>query len=508
MPTRFKILVILGLSIFCAWTIFPIHEKISLGLDLRGGVDLIYEIDTEKLKSLTLEAEAEAVLATLEREKVTGVKSETQPDAILFTLADTDPENLKRAATVFQPSDTFKYAKISETAWRMTLDEKSIAGHVQSAGQKAVEIIRNRIDMLGVKEPVISPQGDMMNRIRVQLPGEADISKAQDIIGSTALLEFYLVKREAQTSLEQVADDEIVIAGDRAKDGDRIPYYVLVKKPLLTGRSLTSANTAFDGMGKIAVAFSFNAEGAEKFYNITRQHVNDQLAIVLDNRVKSAPRIQEPIPGGRGQITGNFSDEEANKLAIILRSGSLPAPIRMAGGSLIGPSLGQDSIARGVRSAVWGAGLVFLFMLLAYKRAGIIADLGLAFNILMLLACLALIGANLTLPGIAGIALTLGMAVDANVLIFERIKEEIRAGKTVRAAIESGFERAFITIWDSNLTTLATLATLYYYGTGPIKGFATTISIGIVISLFTAVWVCRAIFDVVIGERSLQKLSI
>jgi len=364
MPVRFKLMIIILLVLLSGWIIYPPRDKINLGLDLKGGIDLTYEIDTAKLKTLTLENQAEVLKGQLDKNKVLGVKMSTKEDKVVFTVTDTDPANLKAAEAYFKSDDKFRFYKQSGNVWVMSINEKSLNNIVKSASEKAVEIIRNRIDQLGVKEPIITPQG--ISRIRIQLPGETDLSKAQDIIGSTAMLEFRLVKGMAASRLAKAADDEIILPGDKLKDSAGIPYYRLSKKVLLTGRTLTSADPSIGNMGKIAVSFTLNAEGAEKFWNVTREHVGEQLAIVLDNCVKSAPKIIEPIPGGRGQITGNFTDEEASKLAIILRSGSLPAPIKKVGGSLIGPSLGQDSIRKGVTAAFWGSIFVFIFMLVLY----------------------------------------------------------------------------------------------------------------------------------------------
>jgi len=252
----------------------------------------------------------------------------------------------------------------------------------------------------------------------------------------------------------------------------------------------------------------FNAEGAKKFADITGKYLHQNIAIVLDGKVQTAPQVQSVIPNGRAQITGSFSDEIAKKYSIILRAGSLPAPVRKASATLVGPTLGNDSIHKGVVSSLFGAALVFVFMIIYYKFCGLIASFALTLNIIFLFAIMALLNSTLTLPGIAGIALTLGVAVDANVLIYERIKEELRAGKTVRAAIEAGFDRAFSAIWDSNLTTLITGVALYYYGTGPIKGFAVTLSAGIIISMFTAIFVVKVILDLLLAGRKAKTISI
>ncbi len=383
------------------------------------------------------------------------------------------------------------------------------------AVRQALETIRNRIDQFGVAEPSIQQQGE--NRILVQLPGVQDPERAKALLGKTALLEFRMV--------DEKVDPEAALRGT-VPDGDEILYqrrvdketkqerktpFVVQKKASVTGRDVATARVSIDqNTSEPYVSVEFNAAGGKAFGDVTEANVGRRLAIVLDGNVHSAPQIREKIPSGRAQITGGFTTEEATDLAIVLRAGALPAPVQVLEERAVGPSLGADSIRKGLGSTA-GAGLVVaLFMLVYYRLSGLIADVALGLNLLILLACMAALGATLTLPGIAGIALTIGMAVDTNVLIFERIREEMRAGKSPRAAIDSGFSRAFVTIIDTHVTVLVTAGILYNFGTGPVKGFAVSLFIGLVASLFTAVFFTRLIFDLIYVRpgRPVQAISI
>lgn len=373
----------------------------------------------------------------------------------------------------------------------------------------ALEIIRNRVDEFGVTEPSIQKQGK--NRILVQLPGIDDPERAINLIGRTALLEFKLVAEEADLDKALKGDipEGYVLSYLKSKDrGETVPF--LLKEPAeLTGTALTNAMVRFDSQfGQPYVSLSFNSEGAKRFAEVTGANIEKRLAIVLDGKVKSAPVIQSKIPDGEAMIEGNFNYEEAHDLAIVLRAGTLPAPVEIVENRTIGPSLGQDSINKGVLAGLIGSCLVIVFMAAYYKYSGLLANLCLLFNIVIILGVLSLFKAVLTLPGIAGILLTIGMAVDANVLIFERIREEIRAGKTARTAISTGFSKAFLTILDANVTTLITTFILFQFGTGPIKGFAVTLTIGILASLFTALFVSRVGFDLVMKRRQITRVSI
>ena len=375
-----------------------------------------------------------------------------------------------------------------------------------------METIRNRIDQFGVTEPEIIPEGD--NRIMVQLPGIKDPERAKNLIGKTALLEFKLVDDEHSVDEAlrgNVPEGSVIAYGareDRHGGRGQVPY-LLKNKTLLTGASLETAKVQIsDRYGEPHVAIKFNSQGAMDFDRITNENVRKRLAIVLDGVVHSAPVIQERISGGQAQITGNFTQDEARDLAIVLRAGALPAPVNTLEETTVGPSLGSDSIRQGIIAALIGFALVVIFMAFYYRLSGLVADSVLILNIIVLLGILAAFKATLTLPGIAGIVLVIGMAVDANVLIFERVREELRIGKTPSAAIDAGYGKAFITILDANITTLIAALFLFAFGTGPIKGFALTLSIGIVVSMFTAIFVTRAIFDYFIWNRGAKKISI
>jgi preprotein translocase subunit SecD len=369
------------------------------------------------------------------------------------------------------------------------------------------------VDQFGVTEPEIITQGD--DRIIVQLPGIKDAARAKNLIGKTALLEFKLVDEEhgMEGALKGIVPEGSMIAYGASVDresGRRVNApYLLKSKTLLTGGSLENAQVKIsDRFGEPYVALKFNAQGAKDFDRITAENVKKRLAIVLDGVVHSAPVIQERISGGDAQITGSFAMEEAKDLAIVLRAGALPAPVNILEERTVGPSLGQDSIDQGIRSVFIGGLFVALFMMIYYKLSGVVANLAFVLNLVIILGALAAFKATLTLPGIAALGLIIGMAVDANVLIYERVREELRLGKTPRAAIDAGYAKAFVTILDSNLTTLIAALFLFGFGTGPIKGFAVTLSIGLLVSMFTAIFVTRIIFDFFIWERKIQSISV
>ncbi|MBP7635044.1 protein translocase subunit SecD [Candidatus Ozemobacteraceae bacterium] len=412
--------------------IFP-RSKITLGLDLKGGIDLVYQVDMQSLES-----------------------SDNPKDAV----------------------------------------------------SRSVEIIRNRIDMYGIAEPSIKAQEN--NRIRIQLPGVKDPERVKSLIQSTAMLKFHLVKDQAVTAtqLEPVDPTSELVLIEPASRNATARWYKLKRTPEVTGRDLKYAKVAFDEMGVPTVHLEFNPEGAAKFANSTGQHVGEQLAIVLDNKVHSAPVIQTRITGGNAQITGRFSLEEAQNLAIVLRAGALPANLILLESRVVGPTLGAESIRSGVRAGIFGALLVVAYMIMFYKTCGFLADLAVAFNTLIVFAFMVFFGGTLTLPGIAGLILTVGMAVDANVIIFERIREELRSGKTVRASIEAGFDRALACIIDSNVTTILTVAILYSFGSGPIRGFATTLGFGLVANIYTAIICVKLALDLMYSRTKATTLSI
>ena len=388
------------------------------------------------------------------------------------------------------------------------------ADHIRKlAVDQALETIRNRIDQFGVSEPDIRIQGE--RRILIQLPGIKDTQRAKELIGKTALLEFKLLdeSNDLASALNGnlPAGSEILYETKEDPQTRRVQKtpYLVKKRTSLTGAYLTDARVQIDSQyNEPYVSITFDKKGARLFERITAENVRRRLAIVLDDNVYSAPVIQEKIAGGEARITGNFTTEEARDLAIVLRAGALPAPVQILEERTVGPSLGTDSIRMGLLSMCVGGILVILFMVAYYKGSGIVADFALMLNILIIAGGLAGFGATLTLPGIAGIILTIGMAVDANVLIFERIREEITLGKTPRAAVDAGYQRATLTILDANVTTLIAALVLFQFGTGPVKGFAVTLSLGVLASLFTALVLSRAVFDFFLIKRKVRSISI
>jgi len=394
---------------------------------------------------------------------------------------------------------------------------------IRDSMRRVMEILRNRIDKFGVSEPTITTQGE--DRIVVELPGSKDPDRAKTIVMGRGLLEFRLVDEETTASLRRDMFDEQgnLIERSIIPEDSELAYLwvknkydilqreravVLLREVLLDGSYLKKAQVQADEFGKSEVVFSLSPEGAKKFAMITEANVGKRMAIVLDGKILSMPLIRERIPGGQVRITGDFTMKEAQDLALVLRAGAFPVPLEIAEQRTIGPSLGRDSIQAGIKAAIIGSALVLLFMIGYYKFSGIIADIALALNMFLLLGALAWLNFTLTLPGIAGMILTVGMAVDANVIIFERIKEEFRSGKTINASIQSGYEKAFRTILDSNITTLIATFVLSQFGSGPIKGFAVTLSIGIVINMFTSIFVTKLIFVSGIDIFKVKKLSI
>ena len=397
----------------------------------------------------------------------------------------------------------------------LKVDTSKLSGQAkEDATDRAVEVIRNRIDEFGVRETSIQKQGE--DEIVVQLPGVTDRQRALDIIGKTAMLEFKIVSPDADKLKQALAGT--IPDGFELKNSleDNEPL-LLEKQAVLTGDSLTNASVQFSSsqFNEPIVALKFNPEGAKKFAEITAANVGMRLAIVLDGKVQSAPRIREAIPSGEAVISGRFSAEQAQDLALVLRVGALPAPMYVEEERTIGPLLGQDSINNGVKATIVGGLAVFIFMAVYYLLAGIISDIALLLNLLMILGGLGIlpvlfpgVSATLTLPGIAGIVLSLGMAVDANVLINERIREELTAGKNLRMAIANGYSRAFSAIFDSNFTTLIAAFLLFQFGTGPIRGFAVTLTVGLIANMFTAIYVSHRLFELMLGTRKVETLSI
>jgi preprotein translocase subunit SecD len=512
---KWKIPLILAVVLGAVWLAYPLKEKISLGLDLQGGMHLLLEVKVEKAVEASLERLADDVKRDitdedLEVDRIKAIYEDRRINVRMVDKLDLPP--VKEVMTGYP-----FFSLVSEDDDNLGLVYQLSTDHVQQIEQNAVsqglETIRNRVDQFGVSEPTIQVQGE--KRILVQLPGVKDPERAINLIGKTARLEFKLLDEE--NSVQQALSgnvpegSEILYQRVENKETGEVTKepFLLKKRTVLTGETLTGAEIRFDtDFNEPYVALNFNSVGAMIFQQVTRENVKKRLAIVLDSNVYSAPVIQDEIPGGRAQITGRFTSAEARDLAIVLRAGALPAPVVILENRTVGPSLGKDSIEKGITSILYGGLLVVVFIAIYYKLSGIIAVTALSLNIVLLAGALAYFGAALTLPGIAGIILTVGMAIDANVLVFERIREEIRIGKTVRAAIDAGFSKAFRTIVDANITTFIAAVVLFQFGTGPIKGFAITLCIGIAASMFTAVFVSRAIFDGTMSQKKLDNLSI
>jgi preprotein translocase subunit SecD len=497
------------------WYLYPPRSSINLGLDLQGGIHLVLGVEVDKALASQTDRAAEDIKGALERKGIAVTRVARDGDtSIVVQLAS--PKTWNDALTVVGEFSTFERRDEDQAAgrFRLVLSSREVSRLRDLAVRQGVETIRNRVDQFGVAEPTITRQGE--DRILIQLPGVQDPDRAKALIGKTALLEFKLL--DERTSVEDALAGRLPEGSevlyqrrvDKDKNERRVPY-VVQKRTLLTGAELNRAEVQADpnASGSWQVSIEFNSTGARVFGEVTEQNVGKHLAIILDGNVYSAPRINERIPGGRAVITGQFTVDEARDLAIVLRAGALPAPVTILEERTVGPSLGADSIRQGLIAITASALLVFAFMLVYYRLAGLIADTALGLNLLILLASMAAFGATLTLPGIAGIALTIGMAVDTNILIFERIREELRVGKTPRAAIDAGFTRAFRTIIDTHVTVLVTAAILYNFGTGPVRGFAVSLFVGLVASLFTAVFFTRLLFDLIyMGRRKLGTISI
>ncbi len=499
------------------WQKFMPKDQIQLGLDLKGGMHLILEVEAEKAVESAVERTVEEIKFSLLKEKIP-VNSVTRAGMVQIDLQLANVGDLEKLNKMLD--NEFSYLATTgtrEESGRMTvvlsMNEKEAQRIRELAVRQALETIRNRIDQFGVAEPDIRPQGE--DQIVIQLPGVKDPQRAVALIGQTALLEFKLVDEdhsvEAALADGPPAGSEILYQTKTDKQTGRSSKtpFLLRTRALMTGEYVTDARVAIDNQfNEPYVSLNFDAKGSRLFERITEANVQKRLAIVLDGNVYSAPVIQEKIGGGKARITGSFTLEDARDLAIVLRAGALPAPVIVLEERTVGPSLGQDSINQGLNSILVGLLVVLIFMVVYYRLSGVIADVALLLNVLLIMSSLAFFGATLTLPGIAGIILTIGMSVDANVLIFERIREEIRLGKSPRAAVDGGFGKAFLTIIDANVTTLIAAIVLFQFGTGPIRGFAVTLSIGILASLFTAIFVSRVIFDYLLVQMKMKAVSV
>ncbi len=494
--------------------LLPRAERVNLGLDLQGGMHLVLEVQVDKAVENATDRLLEEARRLLEKEKI-GIARLAREGKAEILLRVAKPEERDKALRALGELTTLeKVPGATAEELRLTLQAREVKRIEELAVRQSLETIRNRVDQFGVTEPHIVPEGD--RRIVVQLPGIKDPQRAINLIGKTALLELKLVDNrynpvEVEQGKATLPPDlqllyEREVGEDRQVVGKR--PIIVQRQPILTGAMLTSAEVRPDDQGGWLVAFTLDREGARIFGDFTGANIGRQLAIVLDDTIYSAPVIRSKIGEGRGQIEGSFTAESARDLAIVLRAGALPAPVKIIANLTVGPSLGEDSIRKGIRAAILAAMLVGLLMAFYYRLSGVIADFALVLNLIILVGILVTIRATLTLPGIAGIALGIGMAVDSNVLILERIREELKLGKTIRSSIDAGYDKAFVTIVDSHVTTLITAAALFLFGTGPVKGFAVTLSLGVAINLFSALVGTRVVYDWMTSRRELKHLSI
>ena len=481
------------------------HEQVSLGLDLQGGSHLLLQVGIDDVIEERLENLVDSIRIGMRRARLGYTGLGIDGKGAIFQVRD--PESIARARQVAQDiAGEFQLSVTDAGAFRLQFSEVALNELRQRVVEQAIEVIRRRVDETGVREATIQRQGD--ERILVQVPGISDPERLKKLLGKTAKLTFRFVREIAvPDSGRPPAGTEILLSDELDQFG--VPRrYVVEKRIMVSGENLTDARATTDRNGRPAVSFTFDALGGKKFGDATKQNVGRIFAIVLDSKVISAPVIREPILGGTGQITGSFSFQEVQDLALLLRAGALPAPLTILEERTVGPGLGADSIAAGKIASILGLVFVIVFMAATYGLFGVMANVALIANLVLILAALSALQATLTLPGIAGIVLTIGMAVDANVLIFERIREETRGGRGPVTAIDAGYRRAMTTIIDSNLTTLIAALLLLVFGSGPVKGFAVTLSIGLVTSMFTAIMLTRLLIITWLRRRRPQALAI
>ena len=514
---RWKLVIILAVIALSILAFYPPQEKVKLGLDLKGGVHLVLRVKTDDALRLETETTVERLREALNMAGVVVTRLEaTSPTQFVVEGIQND-QGFRQAAA--EAEVIFDRQSGAGGRYTYVMRPNEANRFREEAVIQALQTIERRVNELGVAEPIVARQGPA-DQIMVQLPGVSDVQRAKDIIRSTAILELKLVEQgpfgSQQAAMEAVNNnlppDRMIVAGsaDIAATGGGTPttqYYIVRRVPAVSGNDLRNARPTLDENNLPAVSFSLNQEGARKFGDFTQANIGRQLAIMLDNRVFSAPTIESRITG-EGRITGSFTSQEAQDLSLILRSGALPASMDYLEERTVGPSLGADSIRAGITASIGGLVLVILFMLFYYKLTGVNAVVSILVNLLILLGLMSYLGATMTLPGIAGFILTIGMGVDSNVLIFERIKEELATAKGVRAAVNAGFDRVWWTIVDTHVASLIAAALLFQFGTGPIRGFATTLTIGLLANVFTAVFVSRTVFEMVLTKRHAQTISI
>ena len=529
----FTLIVLIGCAAYLSFSRtsegFSAHsplEKVNLGLDLKGGIHLVLRIKTQDAFEVTVNQTRDLIEADMKDQGIVFTRTGVTDGFGIEIVGVLQAQQQELQSYLGQYSLEWNYqtrSRESEVDFSLSMTSGGYKALADRTVQDAKETIQKRVDQYGVAEPTIQiyGSGDVKDQIIVELPGVEDFDRVLNLIKSTARLELKLVHRggggpyssreSALQSFNNVLppDYEILPYRNPNEIGAQTTFMVVRKAPSITGQQLKDARRTVDSFtGRSEVNFFLNAEGVRLFTRATEENVGTQLAIVLDDSIYSAPNISERISTDSANIQGSFTPEQAEDLALVLRSGALPAAIEILENRIIGPSLGRDSIRRGLMASIVGLVLVVVGMLVFYRFSGTNAIVCLFFNLLILLAVLAGFRATLTLPGIAGVILTIGMAVDANILIFERIKEELRLGKTVKSAVDAGFDRVFSTILDTNVTTLVASLFLFQFGTGPVRGFAVTLGVGLLANIFTAVFVSRTLFGMVLEGRQTKQLSI
>jgi preprotein translocase subunit SecD len=525
----YKLILIIGTLLVFLFGIFGIPKSVSgqgllasmtdrihLGLDLKGGTHLILQVQVNDAVNADSDNAVERLKEDLRNKKINYVEI-TKPDPVnapdKIAIKGVSPDSSSDLRSIVSDRlPEYDLSSGAENTWTVAMKPSALTDIKNRAVQQAIETIRNRIDQLGVSEPIIQEHGLGQYQILVQLPGVDDPARVKEIMQSTAMLQIrqsvggpYPSEQAAMQEHGGVLPPDAVLLPGKSigtqGGGEEQQWFLVTRASAVTGSDLRGAEPSRNENGQPLVRFNLSAEGGRKFYNFTSQHVGESLAVILDNKVQEVANIKEPIHDS-GQIEGRFSEQEAKDLSLILRSGALPAGIHYLEERTVGPSLGADSIRAGITAAVIGMLAVLIFMLVYYHGAGINADVALILNLVILLGFLGFSGATLTLPGIAGVILTVGMGVDSNVLIFERIREELRNGKTPPSAVEQGFAHAWITIVDTHVTTIVSAFILFIFGTGPVKGFAVTLTFGLLANLFTAVFVSRVIFDYILSRKA------
>jgi preprotein translocase subunit SecD len=529
---KWKFLLILAFMAICAYFFISpknarspwLFSRLNLGLDLKGGTHLVLKVVTDEALDQDLRQDVERISQELRNKKIP-IASSKKGNGYTAEINGVDSAKESEVRTYIETVFGQKYkmsSTVSEgkTNFTLALTDSYLRTTRESTVRQALETIRRRVDALGVTEPSLQIYGEskeeVQDQIIVELPGVDDPDRVKKLIENTAQLKLCLVKKENGgpfPSIEKAVMDnggipeEYEVLPSRDKEGAQLQYMVVNKTPVITGKDLKTARGGIDRNGNPAVNFYLTSDGAKLFGEATGNHIGEELAIILDHVVNTAPKINSRIEEN-GIIEGRFTTQQAEDLALLLRSGALPASLQILRDQSVGASLGNDSIRAGIMASIVGFGLVVIIMIVYYKHSGLNAIWCLLGNLLILLGFMGAAGATLTLPGIAGVILTIGMAVDSNILIFERIREELRGGKTVRAAIDTGFTKVFWTIFDTHITTLISAAFLFNFGTGPIRGFAVTLTVGLLANMFTAIYVSHRLFEMMLGTRKVEALSI